>query len=138
MYMYIHVHVPYICVLAVITGGYGTMTFASADKYIGYWRDGIRHGKVCVVIDVLSVSICLRKLNMCIYILYIQCTCTLYMCINCSIVTIPISNQDTLVTEWIVQLRHCAATFVFLGSTCSHLRTCTCTCTCAYMCIRAW
>ena len=26
--------------------GYGKMTFASDDKYIGYWKDGMRHGKV--------------------------------------------------------------------------------------------
>ena len=24
------------------------MTFASDDKYIGYWRDGMRHGKVTI------------------------------------------------------------------------------------------
>ena len=29
-----------------ILAGYGKMTFASDDKYIGYWRDGMRHGKV--------------------------------------------------------------------------------------------
>ena len=38
-----------VCVY-VSTAGYGKMTFASDDKYIGYWKDGTRHGKVITII----------------------------------------------------------------------------------------
>ena len=35
--------------LLSLQDGYGKITFASDDKYIGYWKDGMRHGKVLPV-----------------------------------------------------------------------------------------